>query len=80
MSELDKKMHPKDKEDWFNVEPLETIRHTHLIHPLVHLGVAGIHPMRSRSYDIRGDIPNPKMKVSPWTNIETEPKEIYNPL
>lgn len=83
------KMLPQEiEEDWFDVEPLQTtkkIRGTHLIHPKVHMGVNTVgSSLRNATHDIRGDIPNPKLIVSPWNNSTIEPdtniKGICNPI
>jgi hypothetical protein len=83
------KMLPQEvEEDWFDVEPLLTtkkIRGTHLIHPKVHMGVNTVaSTLRNGTHDIRGDIPNPKINVSPWLNSTIEPdtnlKGICNPI
>lgn len=83
------KMLPQEvEEDWFDVEPLLTtkkIRGTHLIHPKVHMGVNTVqNSLRNATHDIRGDIPNPKINVSPWMNSTIEPdtnlKGICNPI
>jgi len=63
--------------DWFDVEPLLTtkkIQDTHLLHPKVHMGVNTVgSSLRNATHDIRGDIPNPKINVSPWLNSTIEP-------
>ena len=83
------KMLPQEvEEDWFDVEPLLTtkkIKGTHLIHPKVHMGVNTVgNSLRNGTHDIRGDIPNPKIQVSPWLNSTIEPdtniKGICNPI
>ena len=83
------KMLPQEvEEDWFDVEPLQTtkkIKGTHLIHPKVHMGVNTVgSSLRNATHDIRGDIPNPKINVSPWNNSTIEPdtniKGICNPI
>jgi hypothetical protein len=83
------KMLPHDvEEQWFDVEPLVTtkkIKGTHLIHPKVHMGVNTVmSSLRNGTHDLRGDIPNPKIKVSPWNNSTIEPdtnlKGICNPI
>lgn len=72
------KMLPQEIEDeWFDVVPLmgtKKIKGTSLIHPKVHMGqntVSG--SLRNPTHDIRGDIPNPKIPVSPWGNSTIEP-------
>lgn len=72
------KLQPVEIEnDWFDVEPLLTtkkITDTHLLHPMVHMGVNTVgSTLRNGTHDIRGDIPNPKMNVSPWNNSTIEP-------
>ena len=83
------KMLPQEIEgDWFDVEPLLTtkkIKGTHLIHPKVHMGVNTVgSSLKNGSLDYRGDIPNPKINVSPWNNSTIEPdtniKGICNPI
>jgi|SRR5271154_4245946 len=83
------KMLPQEvMEDWFDVEPLLTtkkIKGTHLIHPKVHMGVNTVgSSLRNGTHDIRGDIANPKINVSPWNNSSIEPdtnlKGICNPI
>ena len=83
------KMLPQEVvEDWFDVEPLLTtkkIKGTHLIHPKVHMGVNTVSSsLRNGTHDLRGDIANPKINVSPWNNSTIEPdtnlKGICNPI
>lgn len=83
------KMLPQEiEQDWFDVEPLLTtkkIRGTHLINPKVLIGVNTVQSsLRNGTHDIRGDIPNPKIQVSPWLNSTIEPdtnlKGICNPI
>lgn len=74
------------EDDWF--EPLLTtkkIRGTHLLHPKVHMGVNTVgSSLRNGTHDLRGDIPNPKINVSPWNNSTIEPdtniKGICSPI
>jgi len=73
-----KKMLPQEEhEDWFDIEPLASakkIQGTHLIHPKIHMGVNTVmSSLRNATHDIRGDIPCPKIKVSPWLNSTIEP-------
>uniref|UniRef100_A0A6C0LR33 Minor capsid protein P11 C-terminal conserved region domain-containing protein n=1 Tax=viral metagenome TaxID=1070528 RepID=A0A6C0LR33_9ZZZZ len=83
------KMLPQEvEEDWFDVEPLLTtkkIKGTHLIHPKVHMGVNTVgNSLKNGTHDIRGDIANPKINVSPWLQSSIEPdtniKGICNPI
>jgi len=83
------KMLPQEIEkDWYDVEPLLTtkkIKGTHLIHPKVHMGVNTVGSShKNGSLDYRGDIPNPKINVSPWNNSTIDPdtniKGICNPI
>jgi hypothetical protein len=83
------KMLPQEiEEDWFDVEPLQStkkIKGTHLIHPKVHMGVNTVgSSLKNGTHDIRGDVPNPKINVSPWMNSTIEPdtnlKGICNPV
>jgi hypothetical protein len=83
------KMLPNEiEQDWFDVEPLLTtkkIKGTHLLHPKVHMGVNTVgSSLRNGTHDLRGDIPNPKIYVSPWLNSTIEPdtniKGICNPI
>lgn len=72
------KMLPQEiEEDWFDIGPLQNtkqIKGTHLIHPKVHMGVNTIgSSLKNATHDIRGDIPNPKIKVSPFLNSTIEP-------
>lgn len=72
------KMMPQEIENgWFDVEPLQStkkIRGTHMIHPKVHMGINTVgNSMRNATHDIRGDIPNPKIPVSPFNNSTIEP-------
>lgn len=65
------------EEDWFDIEPLQAtkkIRGTHLIHPKVHMGVNTVgSSLKNATHDIRGDIPNPKIRVAPWLQSTIEP-------
>ena len=83
------KMLPAEiEQNWFDVEPLLTtkkIQGTHLLHPKVHMGVNTVgSSLRNGTHDLRGDIPNPKIFVSPWNNSTIEPdtniKGICNPI
>ncbi|AGC01858.1 hypothetical protein H012_gp605 [Acanthamoeba polyphaga moumouvirus] len=72
------KMLPQEiEDDWFDVEPLQCtkkIKGTHLIHPKVHMGINTVgSSLKNGSHDIRGDIPNPKINVSPFLNSTIEP-------
>jgi hypothetical protein len=69
---------PKEQRgDWFDVQPLQTtkkIRGTHLIHPKVWHGVNTVGgSLRNASYDLRGNVPVPKINVSPWLNSTMDP-------
>lgn len=65
------------EEDWFDIEPLnctKKISGTHLIHPKYHMGVNTVNSsLKNATHDIRGDIPNPKINVSPFMNSSIEP-------
>lgn len=82
------KMLPQETEDWFDTVPLQhtkKIKGTQLIHPKVHMGVNTTgSSLRNGTHDIRGDIPNPKITVSPWGNSTIEPdtniKGLCNPI
>lgn len=72
------KMLPQEIEmNWFDAEPLlstKKIKGTHLMHPKYHMGVNTINgSLRNPTHDIRGDIANPKVPVSPWGNSTIEP-------
>lgn len=72
------KMLPKEIEaDWFDTVPLEyskKIKGTSLIHPKVHMGVNTVGTSKKyATHDLRGDIPNPKLYISPWLNSSIEP-------
>lgn len=63
-------------DNWFDVDPLIIATKNedrHLIYPKIHMGVNTIGGSLGRHYDIKGDIPNPKITVSPWTNSTIEP-------
>ena len=69
---------PKQQEsDWFDVEPVQgskRIRGTHFIHPKVWHGVNTVgSSLRNASYDLRGNVPVPKINVSPWLNSTIDP-------
>jgi hypothetical protein len=56
-------MHPEGNEDWFDVVPIQTTKKIK--------GVTTItSSLKNRTYDIRGDVPNPKINVLSW-NIST---------
>ena len=67
------KMLPQENEEgWFDTSILQSakkIKGTHMINPKTHFGIntIGTHK-KNGSLDIRGDIPNPKIDVSPWGN------------
>lgn len=70
------KMLPQETEpDWFDTEPLQTTKiKGNLIHPKVHMGINTVgNSLRNATHDIRGDIPNPKIHVSPWNMSTIEP-------
>ena len=75
------KMLPQETEDdWFDDIHMKTAKHinnTHMIHPKKHIGIDTIGSSHKCSIrDIRGDIPNPKISVSPWNNSTIEP-DVY---
>lgn len=68
-----KKLLPQEVEDdWFDVIPHDSTRlidGTHWIDPSIAIGVSTVQSsLRNASHDIRGDVPNPKIQVSPWNN------------
>lgn len=72
------KMLPKEIEaDWFDTVPLQStkkIKGTNLIHPKVHMGINTVGTSKKNAtHDLRGDIPNPKLYISPWLNSSMEP-------
>ena len=75
--DVDKMLPQEIEHDWFDTEPLQStkkIKGTHLIHPKIHMGVNTIgSSLKNGTHDIRGDIPNPKINVSPWGNSTIEP-------
>ena len=67
------KMLPKEKRaDWFDTDPLmdaQQFKGSNLIQPKDQLGVNTIgSSKKNATHDIRGDIINPKIRVSPWGN------------
>jgi hypothetical protein len=76
------------EKDWFDVEPLETtkqVRGNNLINPKVFIGVNTVgSSRRNASHDLRGDVPAPKVVVSPWLQSTIEPDTnlvgISNPI
>lgn len=75
--DINKMMPQEIEDDWFDPLPNQStkkIKGTHMIHPKIHMGVNTVgSSMRNASHDIRGDIPNPKMMVSPFNNTTIEP-------
>lgn len=75
--DVDKMLPQEDRNDWFDITPLEStkkIKGTHLIHPKVHMGVNTISTsLRNATHDIRGDIVNPKLNTGPWNQSTIEP-------
>jgi hypothetical protein len=71
------KMLPQEiEDDWFDVEPLRTTKRIkgNLLHPKYLIGVDTIRSSKKNStHDIRGDIPTPKICISPWNNSTIEP-------
>ncbi|AAV50755.1 hypothetical protein [Acanthamoeba castellanii mimivirus] len=72
------KMLPQEtEEDWFDDLHMKNAKHinnTHMIHPKKHRGLDTIGSThKNATHDLRGDIPNPKMSVSPWGNSTIEP-------
>ena len=86
--DINKMMPQEIEEEWFDIEPLQStkkIKGSHLIHPKVHMGVNTVGgSLRNGTHDIRGDIPNPKINVSPWNISTIEPdtniRGICNPI
>jgi hypothetical protein len=76
------------EKDWFDVEPVETtkqIKGNNLINPKVFIGVNTVaSSRRNASHDLRGDVPAPKVVVSPWLQSTIEPDTnlvgISNPI
>ncbi|CAH6420669.1 Hypothetical protein MVR_LOCUS193 [uncultured virus] len=71
---------PQDfEEDWFELPLLgsntvKKVQSANLIHPKMHMGENTVNgSLRCATHDIRGDIPNPKIHVSPWLNSTIEP-------
>lgn len=80
--DIEKMMPQEFESDWFDIEPLQTtkkIKGSNLIHPKVHMGESS-GTLKNPTHDIRGDIPNPKIKVSPWGNSTIDPDEYGNGL
>jgi hypothetical protein len=86
--DVDKMLPQEIEQDWFDVDTLQgakKIKGTHLIHPKVHMGNNTVgSSLRNATHDIRGDIPNPKISVSPWNNTTIEAdinlKGLCNPV
>lgn len=78
------KMLPQEiEEDWFDVEPLRTTKRIkgNLLHPKYLIGVDTIRSSKKNStHDIRGDVPTPKIYVSPWNNSTIEPDNNFKGL
>jgi|SRR5579872_2267574 len=71
------------EEDWFDVEPILNKDTPHLINVVKPIGVNTIGSSLGRDYDIRGDLPNPKIWISPWLNSTIEPDtniKDFNPI
>lgn len=72
-------MLPKEtEEDWFDAEPLmhtKKVSNSHLINPKVHMSInqVGTRLGKNGTRDFRGDVPNPKMNISPWNNSTIQP-------
>lgn len=68
---------PQEFEDWFDVVPSQMtkkIKGTHYIHPKIHMGINTVGSSnKNGSLDIRGDVANPQISVSPWNNSTIEP-------
>jgi len=71
------KMLPQETEDWFDTVPLQStkkIQGTHLLHPKTHMGVNTVgSSLKNATHDMRGDVPCPKISISPWGNSTIEP-------
>jgi hypothetical protein len=86
--DVDKMLPQEIENDWFDTEPLQTtkkVKSASLIHPKVHMGVNTVgSSLKNGSLDIRGDIPNPKINISPWNNSTIEPdtniRGLCNPI
>lgn len=69
-------MLPQEKEDWFDIEPLQTtkkIKSNQLVHPKVHMGIGTIgSSKKNATHDIRGNVPIEK-SVFPWMNSTIDP-------
>jgi len=79
---------PKVGDDWFDVEPIPiSVKNRHLINitkpvelivaeasrALPPVGVATVGSSLGRTYDLRGNPPNPKINTAPWLNSSIEP-------
>jgi len=77
MFDVDKMLPQEDVEGWFDTVPLmdaKKVHGTQLIHPKFFMGVNTVSgSLRNASHDIRGDIVNPKISVSPFNNPTIEP-------
>ena len=77
--DVDKMLPQEIEDDWFDL-PLQNtkkIKGTHMIHPKVHMGINTVgSSLKNGTHDMRGDIPNPKIKnFSPFLNSTIEPDD-----
>lgn len=75
--DVDKMLPQEIEDDWFDTSPLMTakkIKGSNLINPKKNIGINTVQSsLRNATHDIRGDIPNPKINISPWNNSTIDP-------
>lgn len=75
--DVDKMLPQEMEQGWFDPVPLQhtkKIKGTQFVHPKEHMGINTVGSSRKNgTHDIRGDIPNPQIKVSPWNNSTIVP-------
>lgn len=77
-----KEMMPKEIENWFDtsiIQGTKKIKGTHMIHPKAHMGQNTNNvTRRNGSRDLRGDIPIPKLNITPFNISTIEQNNIPN--
>lgn len=79
---VDKYLPQEVNDQWWDMlpEPI-SVKNRHLINVTKPIGVNTIgNSLRNATWDLRGDVPNPKYAISPWLNSTIEPDTNIKPL
>ena len=82
--DVSKLLPQENEEGWFDTSTLQNakkIKGTHMIHPKKHMGINTVGTRgKNPSLDMRGDVPNDKIPISPWGNSTIDRVEYPNGL